>query len=69
MQVFRFNGVAEDFVLLGYDPTSYPRRTKFSYNRSVEGKLKAYSLVAWNMCDLYVMAAYTHKYCILMVSE
>jgi hypothetical protein len=46
MQVFRFNGVAEDFVLLGYDPTSYPRRTKFSYNRSVEGKLKAYSLVA-----------------------
>jgi len=21
------------------------------------------------MCDLYVMAAYTHKYCILMVSE
>jgi len=38
---------------------SYPRRNKVSYDRSVQGKLKAYSLVTWNMCDLYVMAAYT----------
>ena len=61
------NGVAKDFVLLGYD--TYLRRTTFSYNRSVQGKLKTYGLVTWNMCDLYVMAAYTHKYYILMVSE